>query len=327
VAGKLILLRKELDRPDYDLRRLARQIQALGLLPDSEGLPPVYYMALRSVYWRLTKPTYEDDIEIAKDLLWDVAIKLEGGDISVIENSLITKLDDLRLVLNQKKPIADVRDEIRSADRLFRQYSNAMENNFSNLYSLKIDFKSLRKLYSYILSFSEQEKYYNAALVVDFIRKGIVQNDDLILSKEGLGNYFVLSESRQIIENLISIQKTLLASSYNEQMKVKSKNIVDNQDMNENRIILQSKVGDAVKLLGEKISFTGTSSEFLIHNASQLIQEILTNMKTSEISQVTQSQSELIGVMSNLKRLLNKPVSQSKELRDILHEINSKPVS
>jgi len=73
--------------------------------------------------------------------------------------------------------------------------------------------------------------------------------------------------------------------------------------------------------------FSGSTSGFLINNASDLIEEILSSMKKSDTAEVTQSQSELIAVMSNLKRVLNKPVSRSPELQNILKEINSKPVS
>ncbi|MDG1708543.1 MAG: hypothetical protein P8H03_07260, partial [Emcibacteraceae bacterium] len=159
------------------------------------------------------------------------------------------------------------------------------------------------------------------------------QNDDLIFSKDGLGNYFALSESRQIIDNIISIQKTLLATSYNAQMSRQIKiPIITNAEQEgtskkNKQIALQKKIGDAVKLLGQKISFSGSSSELLINNATVLIDEILLDMNKNDISDVTQSQSELIAVMSNLKRMLNKPVSRSPELQNILKEINSEPVS
>ena len=92
------------------------------------------------------------------------------------------------------------------------------------------------------------------------------------------------------------------------------------------QILLQTKVGNAVKLLGEKISFTGDSSGYLIQNASELVEEILAGMKKSEINQVTQDQTELITVMSNLKRVLNRPILQSPELQNIMKEITSTPV-
>ncbi|MBT6031132.1 MAG: hypothetical protein HOH19_01030, partial [Kordiimonadaceae bacterium] len=265
------------------------------------------------------------------DLLWDTAIRIESGGVSDIEKTLLSQLDELNLILGQKKSFSDIRLQIRETDKVFRQYSRAIRKSYSNLYSLDIDFKSLRKLYSYILTFSDKEKYYNASLVVDVLRKGVVFNDELVLSQGGLGNYFALSEGRKIIENLISIQKSLLANSYNEQMKksqnIKRKQKYSSQKNTQESIKLQSKVGDAVKLLGEKISFTGMSSEFLIQDASNLIEAILTNMKTDEYSRVAQSQTELIIVMSNLKRILNKPATRSPELQNIIQEINGQPTS
>lgn len=333
IAAKLISLRKELSQPSYDRRALARQIKALGLLGDNEGLPPIYYMALRSAYWRLIEPVKDNDQVVARDLLWDIAQKVESSEAGVIENDLIKSLDELNLSIRQKKPMNDIREGLRSADGLFREYRQASESKPSDLYSLEIDVKALRKLYSYILAFSDQDKHYNATLIVDFMRKALVQNDALIFSKDGLGNYFALSESRQIINNLISIQKTLLATSYNDQMQNrinkrinKAEDLKKNQKLIDNQLALQTKVGAAVRMLGEKISFAGGSSEFLIQNASDLVDEILVKMKKSEVSDVAQSQNELITIMSNLKRVLSKPVSRSPELQNIIKEINSRPV-
>ncbi|MBT5072963.1 MAG: DUF4175 family protein [Kordiimonadaceae bacterium] len=334
IAHKLISLRNELSEPDYDLRALSRQMKALGLLSDQEGLPPIYYMALRSAYWRLVDPSQTTDRQVARDLLWDIAQKIEDSELGPIENELIISLDELTLSINQKKTLGEIRDKLRVSNDLFRNYINASRTNVSGRYTLDVDMAALRKLYSYILAFSDQDKYRNAVMIVDFMKKGLVQNDELILSKGGLGNYFALSESRQIIDNLITIQKTLLASSYNEQMQgklvessiVRPKNNKKPKDKNK-QILLQSKVGDAVKLLGEKISFAGDNSGFLIQNASELVNDIIANMKRSETHLVTQSQSELIAVMSNLKRVLNKPISSSFELQNILKEISSKPVS
>lgn len=334
IAHKLNALREELISADYDLNSLSRQMKALGLLSDDEGLPPIYYMALRSAYWRLTDPANENDFASARDMLWDIAEGIEDGGLSSIENDLIYSLDELSLSINQNQSVQNIRIYLRETDRLFRDYISVSNQTFSKRYSLEIDLNALRKLYSYILTFSDQEKFYNAALIVDFIRKGLTQNDDLILSEGGLGNYFALSESRQIIDNLIAIQKTLLASSYNDQMLRNVVNQSPAKKKNErtikaknNQIMLQTKVGAAVKLLGKKMSFTGDSSGFLIENASALVDEIIANMKKSELSQVTQSQSELIAIMSNLKRVLNKPISSAPELKDILQEINAKPVS
>ncbi len=332
IAQKLVSLRNQLNKSDYDLNNVSRQLKALGLLSDNEGLPPVYYMALRSAYWRLVDPTAVDDVEIAKDMLWDIALKIEGHDISLLENSLIFALDDIILAIKQKKSVMEIREELRSADALFRLYSSALIETQSPQYSLDIDIRSIRKLYSYILAFSDQEKFYNAAIITDFMRKGLVHNDDLILSKEGLSRYFALTEGRKIIDNLILIQKSLLANSYDQQMKENLflKSTLEtsvSEKKTQEHIKLQTKIGDAVKMLGEKISFTGFTSDFLIQNATSLVEEIIANMKISELNQVTQSQSELISIMSSLKRILNKPVAGGEELQNILQEINAGPVS
>ena len=333
VAGKLMSLYHGLGESNPELRSIARQMKALGLLPDSEGLPAVYYMAMRSAYWRLVNQKDEEDRRVARDLLWDTAQRIEANGLGGIENRIIVGLDELTLLIHKKKTVNEIREGLRSVDGLFRDYIAAGKRTTSNDYTLNVDIQALRKLYSYILAFSDQEKYSNATLLVDFMRKGLVQNDDLILSKDGLGNYFALSEGRKIIDNLISIQKTLLASSSNEQMQnklMKSMQMADRAPTAVNnkhsQFILQSKVGDAVKLLEQKVSFASDNSEFLLKNATILVDDILLKMKSSETNQVAQFQSELIAIMSNLKRELNKPETKSPELQNIMKEINSPPV-
>lgn len=334
IAHKLISLYKELATPGFDQKALTRQIRALGLLPDAEQLPPVYYMALRSAYWRLVDPSEPEDMETARNLLWDVAQKIENRELGPVENSLLASLDELTLSIRQKHPVSDIRERLRVSDRYFREYRNAARLSTSDHYTVQIDMRALRKLYSYVLAYSDQEKYYNAALIVDHLRKGIVQNDDLILSKDGLANYFSLTESRQIINNLIAIQRTLLASSNNDQMRGKlnvhseylSKS-EKTEDAKENEFILQTKIGDAFKRLGKRISIDDRHSEYLIRNATDLIDSILVNMKNSETNQVAESQSELLGVMSSLKRSIDKPLANSPELKNILKEISTDPAS
>lgn len=145
IAHKLISLRNELNEPDYDLKSLSRQMKALGLLSDQEGLPPVYYMALRSAYWRLVDPTEVNDRQVARDLLWDIAQKIEDSELGVIENDLVISLDELTLSINQKKTMDEIRERLREADALFRKYRSASRTNMSSRYTLDIDVRSLRK--------------------------------------------------------------------------------------------------------------------------------------------------------------------------------------
>jgi len=332
VAGKLISLYYELgqDRPEF--RSIARQIKALGLLPDAEGLPPIYYMAMRSAYWRLSNYNNQEGCEIARNLLWDTAQKIENSDMGIIENNLIAALDKLALLISQKQSVQNIREGLKSVDSFFQDYIVVGKTITSQDYTLDIDIRAVRKLYSYILAFSDQKKHHNALLMVNFIRKGLVQNNNLILSGDGLGNYLALSEGRKIINNLISVQKKLLSSSYNEELRgglIKNKQqnneTVGLVSVKHSQFILQSKVGDAMKALEKKVSFASEKSNLLLKSASLLVNEILAKMTNSEINQIVQSQSELVVIMGNVKRELGKPILKSPEFQKIMKEINSKP--
>ena len=332
VAGKLISLYHELGQKRPEFRSITRQIKALGLLPDAEGLPPIYYVAMRSAYWRLSDYNNHEGYEVARNLLWDTAQKIENSDMGIIENNLIASLDKLALLINQKQSVQNIREGLRSVDGFFQDYIVVGKTTTSHDYSLDVDIQSVRKLYSYILAFSDQKKYHSALLMVNFISKGLVQNNNLILSGNGLGHYLALSEGRKIIDNLILVQKKLLSNSYNEEVrdgliinKRQTNGKIDLENVKHSQFILQSKVGDAMKALEKKVSFASKKSNFLLKSASVLVEEILAKMTNNEINKIALSQSELVVIMGNLKRELGKPILKSPEFQNIMKEINFKP--
>jgi hypothetical protein len=333
-ANKLNLLRKDLNDQTSTVKSISRQLEMMSQRDELEHFPPVYYLGLRSAYWRLVSPSSAEDAKSVKKILWDIALAVEEGGVNSYENSLIFAFDELILMLNQEKPYEDIREALNNIDTLFKLYSDAVYKSNIKRKVLQIDFKSLRKLYGYILVHSAQKNFHDASLIADMIRKGLLRNDEMLLGIRGFDRYMVLSQGKILLENLIAIQKNLLASSYNEQLnnRLASSSNVDRitdaivQKQNKN-IVMQSKVGDTVKLLEQKIMTTGYSNEYLFQNATDLVEEILLNMKTSEVVQVAQFQSELVTVLSDLKKLLNGPVTLIPELQNVIPKMNESPHS
>lgn len=84
------------------------------------------YLGLRAAYWRLTKARRVGDLDGVSKLLWDIAINIEDGDLSVAEQELRAARDALTQALAEG---ADT-DEI---ERLMQELKQALNEYLSQL--------------------------------------------------------------------------------------------------------------------------------------------------------------------------------------------------
>ncbi len=97
--------------------RVERALDALALYPDRFTPKASTYLALRSVYWRLKRAEGTENLRGVVDYLWQIALKLEDGDMSDIERDLKAAQDALREALERGAP----EDEIRKLTQDLRQ--------------------------------------------------------------------------------------------------------------------------------------------------------------------------------------------------------------
>jgi len=91
--------RAKLARRIDNRHAVAIALEAITLVPEEVIKDTVVYLGLRTAYFRLTR---DDDVKLLEstyDLLWDLALKIEDGDLSLAERDLRAAQEALRKAL------------------------------------------------------------------------------------------------------------------------------------------------------------------------------------------------------------------------------------
>lgn len=84
------------------------------------------YLTLRAAYWRLSEAHRDEDLTGIFDLLWDIALRIEDGELSLAENDLRKARDDLAEALKNgagSETIDRLMSELKDA---FNRYMEAL---------------------------------------------------------------------------------------------------------------------------------------------------------------------------------------------------------
>ena len=122
LAKALIEQRKKLvDRPDLRTK-VARALDALTIAPEIFIRSTPIYLGIRSAYWRLTNNEDIASMESTADLLWQIAVHIEDGDLSDAERRLRAAQEELMRALDRnasEEEIKRLMDELRTALNAF----------------------------------------------------------------------------------------------------------------------------------------------------------------------------------------------------------------
>ncbi len=118
LAKAVIEQRKKLVRDADAPAIVARALDALTLggdkvIPDSR-----VYLALRNAYWRLNSDPSREAIGTVVNQLWDVALRIEDGDLPEAERALKSAQDQLNQALKENAPPEEIErlmSELRTA--------------------------------------------------------------------------------------------------------------------------------------------------------------------------------------------------------------------
>ncbi|HSI41430.1 MAG TPA: TIGR02302 family protein [Xanthobacteraceae bacterium] len=87
---------------DADARpRVERALDALAIAPERFTPDPSHFMGLRTAYYRLSNARSDEDLRGVVDYLWDVAIRIEDGDLSDVEKQLRAAQEALQQALDR----------------------------------------------------------------------------------------------------------------------------------------------------------------------------------------------------------------------------------
>ena len=84
----------------------------------------VVYLGLRSAFWRLRNRRAENAAETVVEQLWDLALRIEDGDLPEAEAALRAAQEKLRKALEEGAPEAEIKklvEELRTALNKFLQ--------------------------------------------------------------------------------------------------------------------------------------------------------------------------------------------------------------
>ena len=124
LAKAIIEQRKSLVRKPGERQPVMRALNALTLAPEHFFEDKVLYLGLRSAYWRLRNNRTVEGLKSVVTQLWDLALRIEDGDLPQAEADLKTAQEELRKALEEgasEAEIARLMDKLRAALGRFLQ--------------------------------------------------------------------------------------------------------------------------------------------------------------------------------------------------------------
>jgi len=118
LAKAVVEQRKRLVRDPSAPEGVANALDALTLGGDKVIDDSVVYLGLRNAYWRLRSDASREGIASVVNQLWDVALRIEEGDLPEAERAVKSAQDALMEALKQDTPPEEIKrlvDELRSA--------------------------------------------------------------------------------------------------------------------------------------------------------------------------------------------------------------------
>lgn len=118
LARAVIEQRRDLVRRPETGERVARALYALTIAPEFFVEDFSVYLGLRSAYHRVGDMASNEDLRDVVDLMWDVALRIEDGDLSLAERELRAAQEALARALAEganDQEIEQLMDELRQA--------------------------------------------------------------------------------------------------------------------------------------------------------------------------------------------------------------------
>ncbi len=312
-SRKIIEIRERIKTEPEIRKKLARQLMALGLVPDDGQTPTIYYMALRSAYWRLTKPNGDNDINSARDILWDLARQLEEGDGGQFNSDILAQLASLKLTLYQGQEVAEIRKQLQKIDKVIILYLRGQSPADKGKY----DVKGLRRIYGQILTHSHYQRFDQAIELISYLERGFIYGDRDILSEQGFRRFQIVSRARDKVDILKKTQRQVMSFVYKNSVKlelasldIKSTDTADNSEMSysgdmKKWITIQKKLGISVSDLGRTLEQSGLNMSQFTVAASDLMGNVVQSMEAGDMESAVSYQSEILTLINRLKDMLD----------------------
>ncbi|MBC8049605.1 MAG: TIGR02302 family protein, partial [Chitinophagales bacterium] len=132
LAKALIEQRKALvNRPDRT-ERVLKALEAITMEPEAIFPDFGLYLGVRSVYWRLRNDGERPAIESAVAQLWDIALKIEDGDLPEAERELREAQERLAKALDENASEEEIQKLMNELRQALAKFMDAMRENSQN---------------------------------------------------------------------------------------------------------------------------------------------------------------------------------------------------
>ena len=124
LAKAIVEQRRELSRGPGAIPRVATAMEALTLAPELFDMKPPVYLAMRAAYWRLMQSRVRKDVSDVQALLWDIALSIEDGGVTLAADEVRRLQKELKAALEQNasdEEIQKLTAELRQAMRELMQ--------------------------------------------------------------------------------------------------------------------------------------------------------------------------------------------------------------
>ena len=263
VARNLISIRKSLFADPDNRDGPARRLQLQARRPGEFGEDLTVFAAIRSAYWRLKREPGEKAIDEVTGLLWDTALRIEDGMVSLAERDLRDAMENLAEAL-----------EDGQTDSAFDELANALEQSLQNFLAAQMANQQGQQPPPSGVSPENMQ-----VVGADMLQQMIQQMRDLAAAGETEAAMEMLNQLREMMENLSNGGESMSAEDY-ERMMAASQALSGLQQLQEgqqelmNRTARESLLNAMRDQLGQpQQSMRGLAQE------QQELQEALQNLR------------------------------------------------
>jgi uncharacterized protein (TIGR02302 family) len=126
LAKAVVEQRKKLVRDPGSAEPVAEALDALTIGADKVGEDGSIYLSLRDVYWRLMSDPSRQAIGSAVDQLWQIALKIEDGDLPDSERELKAAQDALAQALQKNASPEEIKQLVNNLREALSRYMQAL---------------------------------------------------------------------------------------------------------------------------------------------------------------------------------------------------------
>ncbi|GJD39281.1 MULTISPECIES: TIGR02302 family protein [Methylobacterium] len=123
--------RRLVTAPDESRRRVQTALDALMIAPDQFTPQPSIFLGLRTASRRLKAARTDEALVEVADLLWEMALKIEDGDLSDAEKSLRAAQDKLKDAIERNAPDEEIKkltEDLKQAlDKFMKQMAERQQ--------------------------------------------------------------------------------------------------------------------------------------------------------------------------------------------------------